>query len=56
MIKLIVTQRGEKLTKLARLAYKKCLEPHHPYVLKKVANAAMIALRSREKFIASVVA
>ena len=52
---LIVTQRNEKLTKLARQSYKKCLEKHHPYVLKKVASAAMVAIRSREKFIASII-
>jgi len=44
------------LSKLAREAYKKCLECHHPYVLKKIASAAMIAVRNRDKFIASVVA
>ena len=40
---------------MGKEAYKKCLEKHHPYVLKKVASSAMVVLRSRDKFIASII-
>ena len=49
----IVKEREEKLSKLAKEVYKDVLKPNHPYWLQKVANAAMIAVNSRPKFLKS---
>ena len=51
MLQAIVMQRKQKLSKLAKEVYVKYLAPHHNAVLSLVAQAAMIAIRSRENFI-----
>ena len=47
------SQRDQKLSKVASAAYDKALGPHHPWLLRKVAGAAMIALNSRDTFLAN---
>lgn len=49
----IATERTVKLSKLAKEVYKVVLKPNHPYWLQKVANAAMLAVNNRAKFIKS---
>ena len=49
----IANERNEKLSKLAKEVYKVVLKPNHPYWLQKVANAAMLAVTSRTKFLKS---
>lgn len=46
--------RKSKLSKLAGDAYNKSLGPHHPWVLRKVAGAAMVAVNYREVFIKNI--
>lgn len=55
MLQAIVVQRNEKLPKLAKAVYVKYLSPHHNMILSRVAQAAMIAVRSREKFIGGLI-
>jgi len=52
----IYTRRSDKLVKIAQDAYKQALAPHHGFVLKKVANAAMNACNKKEKFFLGIVA
>lgn len=47
--------RKSKLSKIASDAYNKSLGPHHPWVLRKVASAAMVAVNYREVFIKNFV-
>lgn len=54
LIQLILSERDQKLSKIARATYKKTLAPHHPYWLQKVAGAACGVTNSREKFIAGL--
>ena len=43
--------RKSKLSKIASDAYNKSLGPNHPWVLRKVASAAMVAVNYREVFV-----
>ena len=43
--------KKSKLCKVAGSAYSKALGPHHPWVLRKIAGAAMHAINYREVFI-----
>lgn len=54
MLKVIVHHRNEKLSKLAQKTYTKFLAPHHNFFLVKIATAAILTVRSREKFISSI--
>ena len=49
----IANEKNEKLSKLAKEVYRDVLKPNHPFWLQKVANAAMIAVNSRPKFLKS---
>ena len=51
----ICKEREEKLSKLAKEVYKDVLKQRHPYWLQKVANAAMLAVNSRPKFLKSYI-
>lgn len=46
--------RKSKLSKIAADAYNKALGPHHPFLLRKVASAAMVAVNSRQDFLKNV--
>lgn len=50
----IVNDRKSKLSQIASNAYNTALGPHHPWVLRKVASAAMVAVVSRETLIQNI--
>lgn len=49
------TNRNESISSIASKAYTTALAPYHPWILRKVAGAAMMAIRGREKFIDALV-
>lgn len=55
LFKDVNTNRKDSVSSLASNAYKKALAPYHPWILRKVASAAMIAVRGRENFINGLV-
>lgn len=50
----LVSNREEKLKNLARDSYAEVLEKRHKFLYRKIARAAVLAVASREKFIASL--
>ena len=50
----IYNDRESKMSKIAQEAYNFGLAPHHSWMLKKVAGAAMGAIKAREKFLPGV--
>lgn len=46
--------REEKFSNVARDAYTEVLEFRHPFLVRKVVKASVVAAASREKFIASI--
>ena len=46
--------RDSKLSTLVREAYNKGLGPHHPWIVRQGANLAMMAVPSRESFLAEI--
>ena len=55
MLKAIVEQREPKISKLAKETYQKYLAHRHNAFFSRVAQAAVIAVRSREKFIKGLI-
>ena len=51
----VLTKRSDKMVKIAQDAYKQALAPHHGFVLKKVATAAMNACSKKEKFFKGII-
>ena len=49
----VAAERENKMTTIAKESYKQILKQHQPYWLQKIANAAMIAVNSRPKFLKS---
>jgi hypothetical protein len=55
VFKNIGLDRTSKLSKIASAGYSKSLGPHHPWVLRKIASAAMVAINYREVFVKNYV-
>ena len=55
LFKDVNTNRKDSVSSLASNAYKKALAPYHPWILRKVAALAMIAIRGRENFVNGLV-
>lgn len=48
------SKRDCSMSSIAKEAYNTALGPNHPWIVRTVANAAMIACKSRENFMRSV--
>jgi len=46
----IESKRDSSMSSIAKEAYNVALGPNHPWIVRTVANAAMIACKSRENF------
>ena len=55
LFKDVNTNRKESISSIASKAYTKALAPYHPCLLRKIAGAAMLAIRGREGFVNSLV-
>ena len=55
LFKDVNTNRKDSISSIASKAYTKALAPYHPWLLRKIAGAAMLAIRGREGFINSLV-
>ena len=55
LFKDVNTNRKESISSIASKAYTKALAPYHPWLLRKIAGAAMLAIRGREGFVNSLV-
>ena len=55
LYKEVNTNRKDSVSSIASKAYTKALAPYHPWLLRKLAGAAMMAIRNREGFINALV-